>query len=129
MSDSHKETNKLIVEDGKVGKTIFLIIIKLSHRILSRKSKMKLQFAAFALTVVPATAFTASNVGRSGVATTTSLFSTAEAPAREAPDAGWVPEWEDREGLPQEEFLYTDMSKPDLSGMWECPLTRWDSEG
>jgi len=21
------------------------------------------------------------------------------------------------------------MSKPDLSGMWECPLTRWDSEG
>lgn len=90
---------------------------------------MKLQFAAFALTVVPATAFTASNVGRSGVATTTSLFSTAEAPAREAPDAGWVPEWEDREGLPQEEFLYTDMSKPDLSGMWECPLTRWDSEG
>mmetsp|Transcript_17391 Transcript_17391/g.25989 ORF Transcript_17391/g.25989 Transcript_17391/m.25989 type:complete len:391 (-) Transcript_17391:51-1223(-) len=25
--------------------------------------------------------------------------------------------------------MQSDMSKPDLSGMWECPLTRWDSDG
>jgi hypothetical protein len=48
---------------------------------------------------------------------------------REAPAAGWEPDWEDRPGLTQEEFLESDMSKPDLAGMWECPLTRWDSEG
>ena len=48
---------------------------------------------------------------------------------RQAPDAGWVPEWEDRLGLPESEFLASDMTKPDLAGMWECPLTRWDSEG
>jgi hypothetical protein len=50
-------------------------------------------------------------------------------PTREAPNAGWVPEWEDRPGLTTAEFMESDMSKPDLSGMWECPLTRWDSEG
>ena len=70
--------------------------------------------------------------------TTTSLFSStldkpetaesAAAPVREAPGAGWVPEWEDRPGLEPEEFMASDMSKPDLSGMWECPLTRWNSD-
>lgn len=48
---------------------------------------------------------------------------------RQAPGAGWVPEWEDRPGLPESEFLASDMNKPDLAGMWECPLTRWDSQG
>jgi hypothetical protein len=48
---------------------------------------------------------------------------------KEAPGAGWVPDWEDRPGLSPEEFMRTDESKPDLSGMWECPLTRWDYEG
>jgi hypothetical protein len=24
--------------------------------------------------------------------------------------------------------MASDMSKPDLSGMWECPLTRWSSD-
>lgn len=57
------------------------------------------------------------------------LRSTAEPPERTAPDAGYVPEWEDRSGLSPEEFMQSDMSKPDLSGMWECPLTRWNSEG
>lgn len=58
------------------------------------------------------------------------LFSTVNAPTeRVAPDAGYVPEWEDRPGLTPEEFLESDMDKPDRSGMWECPLTRWDSEG
>jgi hypothetical protein len=47
---------------------------------------------------------------------------------REAPGAGWVPEWEDRPGLTPEEFMQSDMSKPDLSAMWESPLTRWDYE-
>jgi hypothetical protein len=52
-----------------------------------------------------------------------------EAPKREPPGAGWVPDWEDRPGLPVEEFMKSDMTKPDLSEMWECPLTRWDSDG
>ena len=47
-----------------------------------------------------------------------------------APNAGWEPEWENRnDGLSPTEFMQSDMNKPDLSGMWECPLTRWDSEG
>lgn len=50
-------------------------------------------------------------------------------PTRVAPDAGYEPEWEDRPGLSPEEFMQSDMNKPDLSGMWECPLTRWDPEG
>jgi hypothetical protein len=24
--------------------------------------------------------------------------------------------------------MASDLSKPDLAGMWECPLTRWDSD-
>ena len=91
---------------------------------------MRLSFSALVLASIPVgtLAFTAPNVGLVSRATT-SLFSTLEAPKREAPGAGWEPEWEDRQGLPQEEFLNSDMSKEDLSGMWECPLTRWDSEG
>jgi hypothetical protein len=50
-------------------------------------------------------------------------------PVTEAPGAGYVPEWEGRTGLPPDEFMKSDLSKPDLSEMWECPLTRWDSEG
>ena len=52
-----------------------------------------------------------------------------DAIVREAPGAGWVPDWEDRPGLPEAEFLASDMDKPDLAGMWECPLTKWDSAG
>ncbi len=85
---------------------------------------MKLFVAATAL-IASASAFAPiSNVGSS-----TRLQSTATPPERVAPDAGYMPDWEDRPGLPEEKFLETDMSKPDLSGMWECPLTRWDSEG
>ncbi|KAI2503755.1 taurine catabolism dioxygenase [Fragilaria crotonensis] len=58
----------------------------------------------------------------------TALKSTT-APERIAPEAGYAPEWENRPGLTPEEFMASDMSKPDVSGMWECPLTRWDSEG
>jgi hypothetical protein len=59
----------------------------------------------------------------------TRLHSTLDAPERTAPDAGFMPEWEDRPGLTPEEFMASDMDKPDRAGMWECPLTRWDSEG
>ena len=67
----------------------------------------------------------------SGSTRSSSLFSTIEKdpPVKTAPGAGWEPEWEGREGLSPEEFMASDMNKPDLSGMWECPLTRWDSEG
>ena len=68
----------------------------------------------------------------STTASSTALFSVVEeapSPVKTAPDAGWVPDWENREGLTPEEFMESDMRKPDLSGMWECPLTRWDSEG
>ncbi|GKZ01205.1 hypothetical protein MPSEU_001071900 [Mayamaea pseudoterrestris] len=54
---------------------------------------------------------------------------TVEPPTREAPGAGYVPAWEDRPGKPQDEFLKSDLSQEDLSEMWECPLTRWDSDG
>lgn len=85
---------------------------------------MKLSFAAFALAMIPSAAFTTRRAATGGSA----LFSTIEPPERTAPDAGYMPEWEDREGLSPEEFIASDMSKPDLSGMWECPLTRWDTE-
>jgi len=52
----------------------------------------------------------------------------ADIPERTAPDAGHTPEWEDRAGLTPSEFMASDESKSDISGMWECPLTRWDSE-
>lgn len=57
------------------------------------------------------------------------LSSTTEAPPeRVAPSAGWEPDWEDRPGKDPSEFLISDESKPDLSEMWECPLTRWDAK-
>jgi hypothetical protein len=58
----------------------------------------------------------------------TPLQATTIVPERVAPDAGYMPEWEDRPGLTPEEFMKSDMNKPDLSGMWECPLTRWNTE-
>lgn len=88
---------------------------------------MKLSFAAFALALPSAAfAFTSPSALKNGASTT--LHSTMEAPERVAPDAGWVPEWENRSGLSEEEFMKSDMTKPDQSGMWECPLTRWDSD-
>jgi hypothetical protein len=48
-------------------------------------------------------------------------------PVREAPGAGSKPTWENRPG--KENFLDSDLSQPDLSEMWECPLTRWNSDG
>jgi hypothetical protein len=50
-------------------------------------------------------------------------------PAREAPGAGYLPDWEDRPGKTPAEFMQSDLTKPDRSAMWECPLTRWNSEG
>jgi len=50
-------------------------------------------------------------------------------PERIAPDAGYVPEWDDRENPTSSEFLNSDMKKPDLTEeLWECPLTLWNSD-
>lgn len=85
---------------------------------------MKLSVAVSSLLLSNTLAFTPVPLS----ARTTGLQSTA-APERIAPDAGYEPEWENRPGLSPEEFMASDMSKPDASGMWECPLTRWDSDG
>jgi len=89
---------------------------------------MKITTALITLSTVTVRAFAPSS---RSTTTTTRLSSTIEktAPERIAPDAGWEPEWEGRTGLSPDEFMKSDMNKPDLSGMWECPLTRWDSEG
>jgi hypothetical protein len=63
---------------------------------------------------------------------TSARFSTTATspPERVAPGAGWEPEWNDSvTGLPPSEFIQSDMNKPDIAGMWECPLTRWDADG
>jgi hypothetical protein len=92
------------------------------------QSTMKLSFAAFAVAAMPvAYAFTASSKG--SVVSQSRLYSTMDPPTRAAPDAASVPDWEDREGLKPDEYMESDASKPDRSGMWECPLTRWDSDG
>ena len=91
---------------------------------------MKFSLAALALaSTAPAVLAFSSTRLSSRTAYKSALSSTVEPPERTAPGAGYVPEWENRSGLKPEEFMASDMSKPDLSGMWECPLTRWDSEG
>lgn len=86
---------------------------------------MKLNLSLFLLTAATCShAF----VMKPSAATTSLLSSTASPPERVAPDAGYMPDWEDRSGLAPEEFIKSDENKPDLGGMWECPLTRWDSE-
>mmetsp|Transcript_34144 Transcript_34144/g.76866 ORF Transcript_34144/g.76866 Transcript_34144/m.76866 type:complete len:458 (-) Transcript_34144:296-1669(-) len=91
-----------------------------------------MRIAALATVVGGASAFAPSQLVRR-TAAASSLHSTLEreetAPTRVAPDAGWEPEWEGRTGLSPDEFMKSDMDSEDLSGMWECPLTRWDSEG
>ena len=64
----------------------------------------------------------------SNVQVRSSALQSSVAPERVAPDAGYIPDWEDRAGKSPEEFIESDMSKPDIAGMWECPLTRWDSD-
>lgn len=86
---------------------------------------MKLFIAATAL-LANAAAF-APNIQNNRVSIR--LSSAVAPPERTAPSAGWIPAWEDRPGLSPEEFMQSDISKPDRSEMWECPLTRWDSDG
>ena len=86
---------------------------------------MKLSIAALALATPSVLGFSS----QTRKVSSTALSSTMEPPERIAPDAGYVPEWENRPGLSPEEFMKSDMSKPDLAGMWECPLTRWDADG
>ena len=71
-------------------------------------------------------AFAPSPVHRSNRITSLSSTST---PQRVPPGAAYVPDWENRPGLSPSEYMASDMDKPDRSGMWECPLTRWNSEG
>lgn len=91
---------------------------------------MMITATALLLTLSGASAF--APAPRGSISTT--LASTVEEPAvaapeRTAPGAGYVPDWEGREGLSPEEFMNSDMAKPDLGGMWECPLTLWNSAG
>lgn len=93
---------------------------RLTNMKISSYALLSALLTSSAVAFVPSTA----KFGRS-----VALSSTATPPERVAPDAGYIPDWEDRPGLAPEEFMQSDMSKPDLAGMWECPLTRWDSEG
>jgi hypothetical protein len=86
-----------------------------------------LQASLASLLVVSAAAFAPASQHRA--AWTTDLSAVSVETKREAPDAGWTPEWENRPGLTREEFMESDMSEPDRAGMWECPLTRWDYDG
>jgi hypothetical protein len=86
-----------------------------------------MKIAAIALALLPLAASFAPHHYTS--LSTFELAATVAPPERAAPHAGYVPDWEDRPGLSPEEFMESDISKPDLSGMWECPLTRWDPEG
>lgn len=86
---------------------------------------MKFSLIALTASLAPqlALGFAPASSGRSST-----QLASAVAPERKAPDAGYVPEWEDRPGLSPDEFMASDMDKPDRSGMWECPLTKWDSD-
>ncbi|KAG7351139.1 taurine catabolism dioxygenase TauD/TfdA family protein [Nitzschia inconspicua] len=89
---------------------------------------MKTSLVALSMALAAPSAAAFSITLHSKLATTSLHAATLDAPIREAPGAGWEPDWEDRPGLAPEEFMQSDMTKPDLSGMWECPLTRWSSD-
>jgi hypothetical protein len=81
------------------------------------------------LLVASASAFMAPLQPQHSAFTSSKLYATtAEPPKRDAPGAGKMPEWENRKGKAPGEFLKSDESLQDISGMWECPLTRWDSD-
>jgi len=88
---------------------------------------MKFILAATAL-LSTASAFAPNNGISSTLRLQSAVADEASTPERTAPAAGWEPEWENRAGKSPEEFMQSDMNAPDRSGMWECPLTRWDSE-
>mmetsp|Transcript_112823 Transcript_112823/g.319576 ORF Transcript_112823/g.319576 Transcript_112823/m.319576 type:complete len:519 (-) Transcript_112823:126-1682(-) len=54
-------------------------------------------------------------------------IATAPAPERTDPGAASRPEWANKEA-PKENFMASDPSRPDLSGLRECPRTRWDTK-
>ena len=91
---------------------------------------MPLTVGAFAPTPIYSSSSSSSSSSsiRSSRIKITSLASTST-PQRVPPGAAHVPDWENRPGLSPSEYMASDMDKPDLSGMWECPLTRWNSEG
>ena len=93
---------------------------------------MKLAIAVLAIVGAPqkATGFNGGLTfsGRANSYLNAALIEKQSTPEKTAPGAGYWPEWEDRQGLTPEEFLKSDEAKPDRSEMWECPLTRWDSD-
>ena len=88
-----------------------------------------MKFSVFALTAALLPQLASGFAPASINGPTKTQLASAVAPERVAPDAGNKPAWENRPGLSTEEFMESDMSKPDMSGMWECPLTKWDSDG
>jgi len=88
---------------------------------------MKLFLAASALLIWNVQSF--APVTNHHLSSNTRLQSTAEPPERTAPGSGFKPDWENRDGKSIEDVEKSDLAKDDLSGMWECPLTRWDSDG
>lgn len=54
---------------------------------------------------------------------------TTSPPERIAPDAGYEPEWDERENPTTNEFINSDLNSPDMTEeLWECPLTLWNSD-
>ncbi|GMH89152.1 hypothetical protein TrST_g3314 [Triparma strigata] len=86
-----------------------------------------MKFTAFGLFFIPTVVSFSHTALTSRRLPASALSSTLE---RVAPSAGVVPQWEEQQGLTEEEFMRSDMSKPDLSeSLLECPLTLWDAEG
>mmetsp|Transcript_36849 Transcript_36849/g.115341 ORF Transcript_36849/g.115341 Transcript_36849/m.115341 type:complete len:449 (-) Transcript_36849:154-1500(-) len=55
------------------------------------------------------------------------MAATVNAPTRTIPGAGVRPEWANA-ATPKEDYMRSDPAAADLSGLRECPLTRWNSE-
>jgi hypothetical protein len=118
---------RIVIKEEKQETSITQQVLQLhrsGYTLFNKSYTMKLILAATLLSSVTAFSPNAQNQRLSS-----SLSSAVAPPERTAPSAGWMPDWEDRPGLSPEEFMESDMSKPDKSEMWECPLTRWDSDG
>jgi len=94
-----------------------------------------MKFSAFALTLATSDAFVPSKSfiksdhrKRILKATIVEHDPTSTTIERKAPEAGYWPKWEGRQGLEPKEFLLSDPDAQDLSAMWESPLTLWNTE-
>jgi hypothetical protein len=57
----------------------------------------------------------------------TMMGATATIPERTIPGAGVKPDWANK-ATPKANFAASNLEVPDLTGLVECPLTRWDSQ-